>query len=558
MNLLLSHDLEFSVFIIAVIANFSLAVAVLRFAAKDRSRYFFTYFVTTQLFWIIVNFYSFRVNFESYLWWSRFILFTSPFHAFSFFLFISTFLDPKKKLNSKLYVPLIVSMILVALFTMTPYVLQTITQDSAGARNAVFAKTAGIYLLYIFICIGGGFVVLIKRFRKSVGEQHKQWLNLLTGLALTFFLVLVFSLFNPLIFGNIETVRFGHLFTLPFVVFTAYAMIKHHLLNLKAVLAEISVMLLNLFLLIRFITSEDANQFFVNGFVLVGSIVVGVYLVKGVYREIHQREQLQVLNDELDKANAKLQDLDKARAEFISIASHQLRTPPATIKWYLSAIKSGDYGAMDSGVRDTIVKAEITNNAQISLIDDLLNASRIERGKMEFLFEEGDLVALTQMAYDQLVPQASMKKLTLSFTKPTKQLPLVVMDKEKLRQVINNFIDNAIKYTRSGGVAVSIIDDANNMGVKVTDTGKGFSPEVGPVLFEKYTRGKDSVMHSQGLGLGLYVAKVIIEKHNGKIWAESPGEEKGSSFCFTVPIHNTITPSSTSTLDLTQSQSEHK
>ncbi len=555
---LFSSDIEFSLFIIAVIANVSLAISVLRFAPKNLSRFLFSGFVLTQLFWIIVNFYSFRVSAENHLFFARLTLFTSPFHAFAFYCFIKTFLVDKTNIKKRYFLPFLLAMVAVAGITLTPYVLQDEIVNAAGARNAVFAKTAGIYLLYIFICIGGGFVVLIKRFRKSVGEQHKQWLNLLTGLALTFFLVLVFSLFNPLIFGNIETVRFGHLFTLPFVVFTAYAMIKHHLLNLKAVLAEISVMLLNLFLLIRFITSEDANQFFVNGFVLVGSIIVGVYLVKGVYREIHQREQLQVLNDELDNANAKLQDLDKARAEFISIASHQLRTPPATIKWYLSAIKSGDYGSMDSGVRDTIVKAEITNNAQISLIDDLLNASRIERGKMEFLFEEGDLVALAQMAYDQLVPQASMKKLTLSFTKPTKQLPLVVMDKEKLRQVINNFIDNAIKYTRSGGVTVSIIDDANNMGVKVTDTGKGFSPEVGPVLFEKYTRGKDSVMHSQGLGLGLYVAKVIIEKHNGKIWAESPGEEKGSSFCFTVPIHNTITPSSTSTLDLTQSQGEHK
>src|SRR6185369_8038201 len=101
-------------------------------------------------------------------------------------------------------------------------------------------------------------------------------------------------------------------------------------------------------------------------------------------------EQLKVLNN-------KLQILDKARAEFISIASHQLRTPPATIKWYLAAILGGDFGEITEKVRKGIQSAEMTNNGLISLIDDLLNASRIERGKLEFIFEPTDLIKITQL-----------------------------------------------------------------------------------------------------------------------------------------------------------------
>lgn len=553
-----TSELEFTLFIIAAIANVSLAVIVWRFAEKNLSKYLFIIFVFAQLLWISINYYSFQVSWNNYLAWSRMILFTSPFHALAFYLFIKTFLTDQESISKKLLIPLIIIACLVAIYTLTPMVLSNIVINSDGTRSAIFAKTAGVYLSFIFIFIGGGFITLVKRFIRAKGERRTQWSFLLAGLALTFLLVIAFSLLNPLIFGNIGTVRFGHLFTLPFVIFTAYAMVRHHLLNLKTVVAELAVILLNLLLLMRFITSEDLSQYITNGFVLIGALIIGILLVKGVYREIHQREQLEILNKQLDSANEKLKELDQARAEFISIASHQLRTPPATIKWYLAAIQSGDFGNIPEDAKNALQKAEMTNNAQISLIDDLLNASRIERGKMEFFFEVGSVVQITQATYEQLIPQAKMKKLELVYNKPTEPIPDVVMDREKLRQVINNFIDNAIKYTRSGKIVATVSRDENNVKVQVSDSGKGILPEHINILFEKYTRGKDSVMHATGLGLGLYVAKVIIEKHNGKIWAESEGEGKGSKFIFTLPIHNTIEPHSMGTLDLAQSASEHK
>lgn len=244
-------------------------------------------------------------------------------------------------------------------------------------------------------------------------------------------------------------------------------------------------------------------------------------------------EKLKVLNEQL-------KILDKARADFITIASHQLRTPPATIKWYLSAILSGDYGDVPASIKDQLQKAEVTNNSLISLIDDLLNASRIERGKMEFLFTETDLEEITQLTVDQLTPLAGMKKLELIYHKPTETYPKIMADKEKLRQVINNFIDNAIKYTKEGKVVVDLQQQDDSLIVAVSDSGKGMSEEEKESLFGKYTRGKDAMTHSSGLGLGLYVGKIIIGQHKGKIWAESLGEGKGSTFAFSIPIHNDL------------------
>lgn len=258
-----------------------------------------------------------------------------------------------------------------------------------------------------------------------------------------------------------------------------------------------------------------------------------------------------LLYRELTAANSQLQALDKARSEFITIASHQLRTPPATLKWYLGALLSGDYGQLSPEVSAIVSKAQVTNNSLISLIDDLLNASRIERGKMEFLFEPTDLAAITKMAVDQLVPQAYMKGLQLVYHPPTHPLPQIMADQEKLRQVVNNMIDNSIKYTTAGVVTVSVFEKDRNVCVSVSDTGKGIPSDMLKMLFEKYNRGKDSAMQATGLGLGMYLAKIVVEQHKGNIWAESPGINKGATFTFSIPIHSGVTE--TTVLDLTKS-----
>ncbi len=261
-----------------------------------------------------------------------------------------------------------------------------------------------------------------------------------------------------------------------------------------------------------------------------------------------------LLHEQLIEANKQLKILDAARAEFITMASHQLRTPPSGIKWYLSALLANEFGKVSGELRNSLVKINVTNNAQISLIDALLNVSRIERGKLEFVFEkDGDLAALTDFTVEQLRPIAEDKKLELVFNKPAKPVPTVTMDKEKIRQVINNMIDNAIKYTRKGKVEVTVEATNTDVILKVKDSGKGMKDKELEYSFAKYGRGKDSIKYSAGLGLGMYLGKVIVEQHNGKIWAESPGVDQGSTFAFSLPINNKIKPTSL-VFDLTKTQ----
>jgi signal transduction histidine kinase len=258
-----------------------------------------------------------------------------------------------------------------------------------------------------------------------------------------------------------------------------------------------------------------------------------------------------ILYEQLKINNEQLKIMDLARAEFISIASHQLRTPPATIKWYLAAVLAGDYGRFNPKIRTALEKSQLTNNTLISLIDDMLNASRIERGKMEFLFEYTDVEKLTEETVMELTPQAIMHKLKLEYKKPKIKLPQILADKEKLQQVVNNLIDNAIKYTKTGTVSVELSKTASDLVIKVKDTGKGLAPGEHDAIFQKYGRGKDSQKHASGLGLGLYVAKVVVEHHKGKIRAESPGLNKGTTFIVTLPLKTDL---KAETFDLTKNQ----
>jgi signal transduction histidine kinase len=289
--------------------------------------------------------------------------------------------------------------------------------------------------------------------------------------------------------------------------------------------------------LLEVIASNDIATIIFRSSIFLLVVGIGILLIRSVIREVKQREELQKLTTELANANEKLKALDLARAEFISIASHQLRTPPATIKWYLAAILAGDYGKLPEESEDPMRKALQTTNSLISLIEDLLNVSRIERGTMEFLFEQTDLKKLAQTTFDQLFPIAHDKKLDLSLSMD-ENLPLIMADREKLRQVMNNLIDNSIKYTKTGKVEVKLQLLNGNIRFSVTDTGKGIAPEDQDEIFQKFKRGKESIKQSAGLGLGLYVAKIIIEQHRGKIWAESPGEGQGSTFLFEIPLNN--------------------
>jgi signal transduction histidine kinase len=253
------------------------------------------------------------------------------------------------------------------------------------------------------------------------------------------------------------------------------------------------------------------------------------------------RQGIKEATAQLTEANKKLKILDKQKTEFISIASHQLRTPLTSIKGYSLQLRDERYGKVSEKQKEVIEKIFIANERTVGLVEDLLNVSRIEQGRIEYEFEELDLRDIISKVMQVMSIQAEHRGLYLKFKDHMKSLKQVMIkaDRNKLTEVISNLVDNAIKYTKEGGITIhlKLSENKKKVRVEVKDTGIGIKEEDRKKLFRKYGRGKDvGVMHSNGTGLGLYIVKQLTEAHKGKVSVESEGPGQGSSFIIELPL----------------------
>jgi signal transduction histidine kinase len=236
------------------------------------------------------------------------------------------------------------------------------------------------------------------------------------------------------------------------------------------------------------------------------------------------------LYKELQDANEKLKGLDKLKTEFVSLASHQLRSPLTAIKGYLSMIIEGDYGELNNELKEPIDRVFESSKNLTTIVEDLLNVSKIEQGGMKYSMEPFNLSELARDEVKDLSVNAEKKGLKICFESEGDNLCIVNGDKEKIRQVLLNFIDNSIKYTKVGGINISVKNNDNKVLFSIKDTGMGMTPEIKETLFQRFSRGDGARMNTTGSGLGLYLAKEIVEAHKGRVWVESDGPDKGSTF----------------------------
>ncbi len=262
---------------------------------------------------------------------------------------------------------------------------------------------------------------------------------------------------------------------------------------------------------------------------LTGLVALALYKAK-IYAD------LQNTSAKLTEANEKLKELDKSKSEFLSIASHQLYTPLTALRGYLSMLLEGDFGALADKQKPVFDILSKSTERLITLIKDLLDISRIESGRLELKLESVDLAEIAKTLIGDLMPNAINKKLKLTFNKPPRKLPHVVVDTQRIRQVMLNFVDNAIKYTLQGQIDVNLRQEKEELIFSVTDTGRGLSKEEILRLFTKFTRvGGARRFHTEGTGLGLYVAKQIVNEHHGEVGVDSPGHDRGSTFSMRLP-----------------------
>jgi len=204
----------------------------------------------------------------------------------------------------------------------------------------------------------------------------------------------------------------------------------------------------------RFYTQNSGTNQILIGVTLAGTTIMGWYMVRSVKAEVKRKEELQLMSERLSQANDQLRKLDNAKSEFISIASHQLRTPLTAIKGFVSLILEGTYGEVLPQVREALNKVYLSGERLINLVENLLSISRIESGRMEYQMSSVRLEATLKELVDNFTIIAINKGLKLEMKLPKGPLPEIMADQIKIREVISNFIDNALKYTNEGKVTV--------------------------------------------------------------------------------------------------------
>lgn len=234
---------------------------------------------------------------------------------------------------------------------------------------------------------------------------------------------------------------------------------------------------------------------------------------------------------------SKERQLEQLKDEFVSLASHELRTPMTAIRGFISMIMDGDYGAVPTTLKEPLQDIGASTDRLIHLVNDMLNVSRIEAGRMKFKLAEVEPGPLVQEVVSELQPLAKQKNLQLSG--PTNLLTgsKISGDVDKLKQVLNNLIGNSLKFTEQGSITVDLSLQGELVKFTVTDTGMGISEENQKKLFGKFQQISTSQAGKPtGTGLGLYLSLQLVQKMGGHLWVEHSAEGEGSVFAFTIPL----------------------
>ena len=262
--------------------------------------------------------------------------------------------------------------------------------------------------------------------------------------------------------------------------------------------------------------------------------------LKGFYfQEYTQKKEALQAQGRAEEINARLQELDRQKTDFLNAASHQLRTPLTVIHWSLSLIvEEAPHMNLPKDQLELLTEALKSTTRMVDLVNDLLDVSRIEQGGMELTWGFGNYGKVAEQLVAALQPLALNRNLTLTY-EAGGVIPDSWLDEKKFYQVINNFVDNAIKYTQQGWVKVTCLPEgADHVAIRISDSGIGMTDEERTRLFNRFTRGSDaSKMNANGSGLGMFVAKTILTQHGGDISVESE-KGKGTTFTLTVPLYS--------------------
>lgn len=345
-------------------------------------------------------------------------------------------------------------------------------------------------------------------------------------------------------------------------IIIAYAILRHNLFNIKLILVELGILLLNLFLFLNIFISRGTTNMFFNASIFIAILLFSFILMRGIYKDIKNRERIEELAFEVGVSNEKLRIMEGQKTEFVSIASHQLRTPLTVIKGYASMILEGTFGPLNDKARDAMERLYQSSDRIVALVEDLLTVSRIEQGRITLSFESVNLSSYMREIFAQESAMIGQSGLSVSFTSDVSGQFWSPIDVKKFKQVIKHILENAIKYTTAPGtIDVNIFEDkaTRKNRIAISDTGIGMSQKHIRETFERLNlkieeqqtlntednstteynelgeKVNEGSQDKKTSGIGLYIAQEIIRAHQGALRIESAGHNRGTTFIIELP-----------------------
>lgn len=398
------------------------------------------------------------------------------------------------------------------------------------------------YYIYILEAVMATLIIhliVTHKTAKDSAVSHSKQARLLGSGAVAFIFFLFATDFIGEYTGVFKILLIAPIGMLIFLMLIAFLIVRYNAFNMKLLAAQALIVIIVTLVGSQLFFIKSTTNFILTTLTLLSTAIAGYYLVRSVKREVKQREEIQELAKLLGKANDRLTKLDQQKSEFVSIASHQLRSPLTSMMGYASMLGDGSYGKLPVKAQEAAVRIEESSRLMAQSVEDYLNVSRIEAGHMQYNLSDFSLRDQASHITDDIRPLALRRGVVMLFRTDLSSTGVVHADKGKTEQIIHNLINNALKYTPQGTITVIVRDDVplKKVYVDITDTGIGMSEETIEHLFSKFGRGKNAnSTNIHGTGLGLYTALKFAEAMGGAITAHSKGEGEGSRFTLELPL----------------------
>jgi len=311
---------------------------------------------------------------------------------------------------------------------------------------------------------------------------------------------------------------------------------KKMIKDLRVIGGELFLLVVITLIVTDVVVSETLLDFTFRLVLLLVIVFYGVIILRSLVREVQRLNQVERLSLKLGRINRDLIDADKMKTRFLSFASHQLRSPLSGISSYMHMMIDGDFGRISAKQKDVLGK-NIDAMARLrQTIETFLDVSKIEMGGLELEPAETNLDLLAADVVRELSPNATKKGLKISL-EVGKRVPSVMADSGKLYHALANLLDNSIKYTTKGKITVEVKSSGSNINIIVADSGRGMNKEQLRKVRLVMEHGLEEIRFDKegGSGLGIHIARKIVEGHGGKLIAASAGEGKGSTFTIQIP-----------------------